>query len=230
MDDTRAAWGLWSRWVAATGISLIVGYTVGTEGGEAVSAALDEPVRDDQVAGRPMGLLVVLAAVGAAIGAAQWLVLRRHLAGAGWWVPASVVGYAALALLAALGVPDLPSLGPPGIGRESGAADALGFITDGALLGATLGTLVGVAQWPVLRHLPRAGWWVAASAAGWAVQQAADAAVLVLGDMGLMARPDTGVLLGEILLAALYLGGVGAVTGAALMWLLRSTPGSRTRS
>jgi hypothetical protein len=205
----------------ATGIGLFAGTIVGQASGRAVSAALGEPIQDDMVAGRPLGLISFLAVAGAVIGVAQWLVLRRRLVAAGWWVPTTIAGAVALPLLAALQVPDLPRVGPPGIGRWSSVADGIGFITDGAIRGAIIGTLVGLAQRPVLRRLPRAGWWVPASTAAWAVQQAADEAALVLGDMGLLAPNGTGVLLIEILLASVRLGGAGAITGLALLWLLR---------
>ena len=41
--------------------------------------------------------------VGAIIGAAQWLVLRRWVYGAGWWVPISALGWAA-GLMGFLGI------------------------------------------------------------------------------------------------------------------------------
>jgi hypothetical protein len=41
------------------------------------------------------------AIIGAAFGASQWLILRRHVRGAGWWVPANVGGFAAGWILAA---------------------------------------------------------------------------------------------------------------------------------
>jgi len=37
--------------------------------------------------------------MGLAIGIAQWLLLRRRLSHAGWWIAASVVGWGLLALL-----------------------------------------------------------------------------------------------------------------------------------
>lgn len=78
-----------------------------------------------------------------------------------------------------------------------GAVDA----QRGWVMGAGLfGTVVGALQWLVLRRqVPRAGWWVLASTVGWVV----------------------GIPLGEtfgwLALGATY----GAITGTALVWLLR---------
>lgn len=216
-----AGWGLWFGWVVTTGIGLLMGAELGQASGRAVSSALRESIPNELIVGRPLGLICLFAVMGAAIGVAQWLVLRRRLDGAGWWVPASVAGAVALPLLATLQVPDLPTVGPPGIDRQSTVADCIGFITDGALLGASIGALVGLAQWPVLRRLPRSGWWVAASTVGWAAQLASYETLLVLGDTGVQARHTSAVVLLEVLLAGVRLGGVGAITGAVLICCLR---------
>jgi hypothetical protein len=42
----------------------------------------------------PMGAGIRAAVIGAATGAVQWLILRKQGARAGWWVPASAVGWA----------------------------------------------------------------------------------------------------------------------------------------
>jgi hypothetical protein len=83
-------------------------------------------------------------AVGSVLaGTAQWVVLRRYLAGARLWIPASIVAGA-------------------------GAA-ALGLSRDGAWVAAG-GILLGVLQWLVLRReVARAGWWIPASVVGWAL-------------------------------------------------------------
>ncbi len=68
---------------------------------------------------------------------------------------------------------------------------------------SVFGTAVGVLQWLVLRrHLARSGWWVLASTVGWVVG-------MPLGD-----------IVGPPGLGAAY----GAITGTALVWLLRQGP------
>ena len=44
-------------------------------------------------------IVLILLLMGVSIGFGQWLVLRRHLTGAGWWIAASLLGWGVLALL-----------------------------------------------------------------------------------------------------------------------------------
>jgi hypothetical protein len=84
------------------------------------------------------------------------------------------------------------------------------FSPDAGLVGGAVlyGTVVGVLQWLVLRRqATRAGWWVPTSTVGWLVG-------IPLG--GMLGPPGW----------AWY----GAITGAALVWLLRRRPlGSEQR-
>ncbi len=121
---------------------------------------------------------------GILMGVLQWLVLRRHITRSGRWVLASL-GAAAVVGVVVFGV---------------GTVDAdLGWV--GGV--SVFGTVVGVLQWAVLRRqVPRAGWWVLASTAGWVVG-------MPLGDIN-----------GPPGLGAVY----GAITGTALVLLLRQRP------
>ena len=90
--------------------------------------------------------------IGASIGIAQGLVLRRRMAPMGWWVLVSVLGF--------------------GVGKFLGEAAAQGMpaVVGSALTGAIIGASVGVAQWLVLRgKVTGVGWWVAANVVGWAI-------------------------------------------------------------
>jgi len=87
--------------------------------------------------------------VGAAVGGAQWLVLRHHLDRAAWWVPASAAGFA---------VAGVVSLSVERV------ATGLGMISIPVAQSLVLGFLVGLAQWPILQwQVPRAGLWILAS-------------------------------------------------------------------
>jgi len=117
-------WGLWFQWVLATTFGWIVGWALIGEAG-----------------------------IGAAIGVAQWFVLRSLVSGAGWWVLATTVGWAISWAAVVSG-----AIVPP----EAGVIASL-------LAGALFGATVGLAQWFVLRRLVyMAGWWVPVSIVGWA--------------------------------------------------------------
>ena len=86
------------------------------------------------------------------IASAQWLIMRRQLSWAAWWLPTSVLG-GLVGGAVTLGVWDVVST----TGRE----------TLGAVLGILAGlSTFGVVQWLLLRRVTQAGWWVLASVAG----------------------------------------------------------------
>lgn len=138
---------------------------------------------------------------GSIAGVLQWLVLRPHVPTSRWWMLASAVGaYVAFLLLSVV------------------------VLSNALLIYATAGLLIGIAQWLVLRNrVPRAGWWIAASALGYV---AGGAAALAAG-AGLNAAvgqlsPTVANALGHT--APNLLGGLfyGAITGFWLARLLRA--------
>lgn len=81
-----------------------------------------------------------------------------------------------------------------------------------------LGAILGAPQWWVLlRHLPRAGWWIPANMVAWAVGMPAIF-------LGMSLAPEAGVTVGFVLtlLGTLAVAGalVGAIHGVVLVWLL----------
>ena len=113
-------WRLWLWWVLASTVGWAVGGTVG----EAVGGGLS---RDINVAG-----YVSVAVGGIAAGVLQWLVLRRQVARAGWWVLASAVGWVVGGLMAGI------------------AAGIVGWVVAGAVYGAITGpVLVWLLRQPV---------------------------------------------------------------------------------
>ena len=148
---------------------------------------------------------------GAAVGTAQWLVLRRYLRGLtrGAWVLATV-----LAAMWAYALAMIPfQLVDPS------TLDAAVLVIVGLTLGILFVLSIGGAQWLVLRrHAPNSGWWILANAIAWPLGVAAPFITMAL-------VPDPAPLTATI--AAGIAGGllmglvVGALTGIALVWLLR---------
>lgn len=199
---------LWRSWLAWVTLGEVSGFTVPALVGASVVTA--------PVAVQVPALLAAGAVEGAVLGLAQSRVLRQALPAVSppSWTAATAAG-ASVAWLAGLTpgyawdrVADLPS-----------AVQVAG----GFGLGSVLLLSIGVAQWLVLRRaLPRAGWWVPATAVAW-----------LAGLAGFMAvstplwRPGqpwpvvaaVGVLAGTVMAAVM-----AAVTGAALVRMLRGHP------
>ncbi len=187
VERTHVGWGFWFWWVLAS----TVGHDVSSAAGMKELRAVFGDAGPTK--GWAVGLALGLVMTGAAVGVMQWVVLRREVSGAGWWVLASTVGYTVgIAAAAMHGILLVHWLELPWRWVVS--------IVGGAGGGAVTGAAVGVMQWLVLRRqLRRAGWWVLASIVGWAMGQAAHGAI------GL---PAAGAV-------------SGAITGIALVRLLR---------
>ena len=141
-EADRAKSATWLLWVVASAVGLVLG------------SALERVFTIDLSAhmllgGGTVGVLGGLALPGGlVIGTCQWLVLRRELDRAGWWILASTPVLIVGQLYSFYG----------GL-----TVRGLGF---------------GLAQWLVLRReVDRAGWWILVSAVGWTVGMAVGNAV-----------------------------------------------------
>jgi hypothetical protein len=106
------------------------------------------------------------------------------------------------------------------MGAIAAADTGENYAMTGFLIGCVFGVVSGVLQWLILRpKLSRAGWWLLAN---------------LLGSLfGAIALPIAGVILdaGKWELGVMTFGLVfgaanGAITGAALVWLLRQSESS----
>jgi hypothetical protein len=115
--------------------------------------------------------VISMVGLGAAIGAAQWLVLRRVLQHTGWWVLATLAGYCLLFLL--------PNVLP--LGAVLPESEAIGRIVGGVLFALT-GIGMGVSQWLVLRgRVAHSGWWIGITLGGWVLAYLATGLMYVTG-------------------------------------------------
>ncbi len=208
--DQLSGCRLWWRWTLATAAGEFVGFAVPAAVGPVAVRALVglSPVP------RALATLALLALAGvvegAALGYAQWLILRRALpaiAARAWVLPTAVA--AGIAYVLGLLPSTLSDLGA-----------SFGTILPAAVLAALLLLVsIGFAQWLTLRHhVPRAGWWILANAAAWAAGLTVPIAAVAL-------VPDSSPTIAYI--AAGLVSGwvmglvVGAITGIALVRLLR---------
>lgn len=145
--------------------------------------------------------IVVPILAGILIGFAQWIVLRFYLTASSDWI---LAGGAAWAAGYALGLFLMQSL----------SAGLIGGVFGYLLFGA----VAGMVQWPVLRReIPNGFLWVLANTMAWAagfwISQWSLA--LFFPDPVIPPLASTGVLAGVSGLVA------GAISGAALVWIVR---------
>ena len=206
-------WTFGLQWMLATPVGYVVGVLLGGRISAGVSIIPYHMLRW-------VGSEVVKGAViGASIGLMQWVVLRRR-GRWGRWALASTLGMAVAWALA--GNVRLLLSSTFGI-KEYGISYAISK--------AVVGTLLGCAQWLVLRHQARrAGWWILASAVGWSLGLAIELllARTIIGNVLMGAWIVVGALLGmdgaqtNVAAIAVIAGAVvGAVTGSVLVWLLQ---------
>ena len=137
--------------------------------------------------------------MGATGGYFQWVVLRERIPGAGLWGIASALG-----LGSAIGAVIAANL-------EENYAPAV------FLIGSVFGVVSGILQWLILRRkLSRAGWWLLANLVGSLVGAIAFSIAIAISEMG-----NWG--LAAMALGLVFGAGNGAITGAALVWLLRQS-------
>ena len=170
---------------------------------------------------------------GAVVGFAQGRELGRVLPRFSHreWVVATAVG-AGVAWLLGMAPSTVVALASPptdtGVSAEPPVAVVLVLA---AGMGLALGPILALPQWWVLRRMvPRAGWWVAANAAAWAVGMA----VIFAGIQLIPNDASWFAAAAEVAVTCVLAGfAVGAVHGLMLVRLLRgvvSTGGGRTVS
>ena len=188
-------------WVLATLLGLEVAFWVA----QPIAGRLLFGLRSTGLDPQAGGLFLIsfqLLVSGAALGLAQWLVLRQHLSDVGWWPVASAIGSLASApFWVVFALPFGHMLTPP---------EALVYAV---LTGGVTGTLIALTQLTVLREkVARSGLWLAAGCAGYG-----------LGSISVMAM-SVFLAFPYELNDAVTGGVVGVITGAALVRLLAKQP------
>jgi hypothetical protein len=180
-------------------IGLWLSWTLVTAGGMLLGFLLSLPLVNLLNLGFAQIIVPVLA--GTIIGFAQWIVLRRYVTASTQWVLADGISWAAGYILGLFLIQILPS---------TLFAAFIGYFL--------FGVIVALLQWPVLRReIPHVITWIIASAVAWAVGFWASQVVLPLFFHGPTIAPtlSTSVIAVTSGLVA------GAITGIALIWIVR---------
>jgi hypothetical protein len=173
-------------------LSSVMGYGLGAILGVASAYRFSPSDTFDARGGITLG--IVMGAIG---GYFQWVVLRERIAGSGLWGLTSALGFG-LAMGASLSA-------------NTGENDGMAVL----LIGLVFGVAGGILQWLILRQkVARAGWWLLANILGALVGAIGVPIAATIGETG-----NWGL---AVLTFGLVFGaGNGAITGAALLWLLR---------
>jgi len=170
-DHTR----FYLRWIAANGWAEAAGLGTTFVLGRTIAPLLDEVTAPVAVIGGAMAVVAVgIVLEGVVVGWAQARVLRSRLADLvpRTWVLATAagagvawaVGMVPSTVMALVADPSPTSVSPPP------ELPLLAQYSLAALLGAVTGPILGLVQWVVLRrHVARAGAWLGANAAAWAI-------------------------------------------------------------
>ncbi|MGB6297015.1 MAG: hypothetical protein WBF90_12645 [Rivularia sp. (in: cyanobacteria)] len=196
---------LWERWVIASTIAQIIGWFI--------AAYLTQAIDKFGIENIYQILLLLGTLEGLLLGFAQWLVLRRHIRYAGYWILFTTAGvliswFMGLTVSAVIGLFYAANL----------HQKITTLIEEVALLGAAVGTVIGYAQWLILKTVSKqAIWWVFANALAWTLG-------VVVAFIG--AGIETPFFNIHASLIAIATGGlmgivISSITGIFLVWLLK---------
>ena len=178
---------------------LWLGWTLATAGGMLLGFLPTIPLVN--LLDLSIAQIAVPVLAGTVIGFAQWIVLRRYLTASSIWELADGLTWAAGYVLGLLLVLALPS--------------TIFIATIGYLL---FGVIVALVQWPVLRReIPNLLLWLLANAFGWAVGFWASQAILPLFVTDPLVAPAVGTAVIAVTSGLV----AGAITGLALIWIVR---------
>jgi hypothetical protein len=129
----------WREWVLVTALAAGVAYILG----------MTPSMLDDSTAMSPIvfiGIWIILGALlVCSIGFAQWLVLRRYVRKAGWWVLANALAWPLGLAIPFVSLTTIPDSSPVAVWVLVG-------IVSGVLMGAVVGAITGIVIVGLLRH------------------------------------------------------------------------------
>jgi hypothetical protein len=214
---------MWVRWVLAN----VMGFAAGGAIAGTIARAMGQPhygvvmSTADAVFIATRTASVALAVWGAAIGTAQWLVIRGELRRAGWWMPATSGGWALAGAVAGI-LSGFLGGAVTGIGRDVGV---WGFVGAAAVGIFALGFLPVTFQWMILRRqVHGARRWLIGAAGAFIVAACIAAGVVRWGMVSVIGflRPEDFPSANAWVAFGTVVGTVyGAITGAVLGRLLR---------
>jgi hypothetical protein len=213
-------WNLWLQWVIANVAGEVLG--LGLAGAVATAMVLTFGEPETALVALIMAGVMIAAGTleGVIVGFAQWLVLRRrlHRLSRREWITATAIG-AFVAWALGMAPSTLMALNQSaGSSPPPEMSDAVTYAL-AAVMGAALGTILGIPQWRALRrYVAGAALWVWANAAAWAVGMPV---VFIGAGASPVGASALSVALTVVVTIAAAGASVGAIHGVVLLWLLR---------
>lgn len=178
---------------------LWLGWTLATAGGMLVGFLLTIPLVN--VLDLGFARLIVPLVAGILIGYSQWIVLRQYLISSSDWFLAGGTAWAAGYALGLLLIQNLSST-----------------FLGGIVAYLLFGIIVALVQWPVLRReIPSTLTWIVVSALGWAAGLWASQLALNLFFHDPVIEPAVSTIVIAVTSGLV----AGAITGVALVWIVR---------
>jgi len=215
-DGGQVGWRFGLRWVLLTAAGWVIGLPLGFVFVAVAGWIIGIPEGSDSIIlklglDNAAGFIFIVAVVSLM----QWLALRRVVRRAGFWVPASIIGFTVSSSIHAVvcyvwGYPDNLDHFPGTV------VWAMAFVVGG--------TLAGVLQQCILRRqVCHSAWWVPASAVGWGLSIIGLRLVGIIGLDKILSTMPRLLMAFVALMVPLGLASVllGIVTGGTLIWLLR---------
>lgn len=189
----RTSWHLWLDWLLANAVGLLLCFEAVNYVYPTVADLVTELV--GSFIGEPVGVVLGWSVGGAAIGTAQWIVLRKRGKYSSLWVLSNIVGWTLVNFV------------------------LWNVLEPGFILLAVIGLAVGAAQWLILRkRVHHSGWWVLSSAIGLGIGGLIGNAAMFI--MGSLVGRALGVNMVKYLSTLVFGAANGAVTGPVLIALL----------
>jgi hypothetical protein len=213
-------WKLWLQWVMANVTGEVLG--LGLVGAVATAMVLTIGEPEAAIVTLMMaGMMIAAGALeGVIVGFAQWLVLRRriHRLRRREWVAATAIG-ALVAWAMGMAPSTLMALNQSaGSSPPPEMSNAVKYAL-ASVMGVVLGMILGASQWRALRrYVSGASLWIWANAAAWAVGMP----VIFIGAGASPVGASALRMVFTVFMTIAAAGAsVGAIHGAALLWLLR---------
>lgn len=192
IEQKQAGWSFWIWWTGVT----IIGGVAGTTVADKLSLGMLSGQNDAGILFSMLGSGVFALFVSAA----QWILLRRLFSNSAWWLAGGTFGRAFGMLIGSITIVLI-----------SHQFNLQGGVWTSSIYLAVRGAVLGISQWLILKKWRvKSGWWVLGNAIAWMLGS-------TLLDLFIAPSAIKSPIIRDLIEVTI----AGAVTGAAMVWILR---------